>query len=144
MISFVLTIAALVVMLAVFKLHPVIGLFASAILAGLLVKMPLTDLASALSAGFGGTLVALGLVVAFGTILSYYLEKSGAIDELAKWMVRTLGPKNDVLALGIASYIISIPGAIFSVWHNVLGTIIANLMAKKVEQQTEKTEYVDV
>lgn len=108
LISLVLTIAALIVMLAVFKLHPVIGLFASAILAGLLVKMPLTDLASALSAGFGGTLVALGLVVAFGTILSYYLEKSGAIDELAKWMVRTLGPKNDVLALGIASYIISI------------------------------------
>lgn len=109
LISLVLTIAALIVMLAVFKLHPVIGLFASAILAGLLVKMPLTDLATALSAGFGGTLVALGLVVAFGTILSFYLEKSGAIDELAKWMVRTLGPKNDVLALGIASYIISIP-----------------------------------
>ncbi|MBQ3802922.1 MAG: gluconate transporter [Oscillospiraceae bacterium] len=109
LISFLITLAALVIMLAVFKFHPVIGLFASAILAGILTGMPLTKVATALANGFGGTLTALGLVVAFGCILSFYLEKSGAIDELAKWMVRTVGPKNDVFALGIASYIISIP-----------------------------------
>ena len=109
LISFLITLAALIIMLAVLKFHPVIGLFASAILAGILTGMPLTKVATALANGFGGTLTALGLVVAFGCILSFYLEKSGAIDELAKWMVRTVGPKNDVFALGIASYIISIP-----------------------------------
>ena len=109
LICFVVTLAALIVMLAVFKFHPVIGLFASAILAGLLTQMPLGDLTNALANGFGNTLISLGLVVAFGNILSYYMEKSGAIQELAKWMVRTLGPKNDVFALGLAGYIISIP-----------------------------------
>lgn len=109
LICFVITLAALIVMLAVFKFHPVIGLFASAILAGLLTQMPLGDLTNALANGFGNTLISLGLVVAFGNILSYYMEKSGAIQELAKWMVRTLGPKNDVFALGLAGYIISIP-----------------------------------
>ena len=109
LISFVVTIASLIIMLAFFKLHPIIGLFISGILAGLLTRMPLADLSTALAGGFGGTLTSLGLVVAFGCILSYYLEKSGAIQELAKWMVRTLGTKNDVFALGIAGYLISIP-----------------------------------
>ena len=109
LICFVITLVALIVMLAVFKFHPVIGLFTSAILAGLLTQMPLGDLSNALANGFGNTLISLGLVVAFGNILSYYMEKSGAIQELAKWMVRTLGPKNDVFALGLAGYIISIP-----------------------------------
>ena len=36
LISFLITLAALIIMLAVLKFHPVIGLFASAILAGIL------------------------------------------------------------------------------------------------------------
>lgn len=107
--SFIITLAALIVMLAGFKLPSVIGLFSAAILAGILTRMPLGTLANSLAAGFGNTLTGLGLVVAFGCILSYYLEKSGAIQELAKWMIRTIGPKNDVFALGLAGYIISIP-----------------------------------
>ncbi|MCD8035814.1 MAG: bile acid:sodium symporter family protein [Clostridiales bacterium] len=32
----------------------------------------------------------------------------------------------------------AIPGAVFSVWHNVFGAVIANLMAKGVEKEEEK------
>lgn len=109
LISFLITLAALIFMLTKLKFPSAVGLFIAAILAGLLTRMPLNELADTLTSGFGGTLSGLGLVVAFGCVLSYYMEKSGAIDELAKWTVRKLGPDNDVFALGIAGYIISIP-----------------------------------
>ena len=122
LISFVITLVALILMLTKLKLDPTIGLLSAAILAGLLTRMPLADITSAISSGFGSTLSGLGMVVAFGCILAYYLEKSGAIDEMAKWLIRKLGPKNDIFALAIAGFIISIP-----VWMGAAWVMLAPL-----------------
>lgn len=37
----------------------------------------------------------------------------------------------------------AIPGAIFSVWHNVFGAIIANLMAKGVDKAADESEALE-
>ena len=133
LISFVITLVALILMLTKLKLDPTIGLLSAAILAGLLTRMPLADITSAISSGFGSTLSGLGMVVAFGCILAYYLEKSGAIDEMAKWLIRKLGPKNDIFALAIAGFIISIP-----VWMGAAWVMLAPL-CKKLAKLTNKS-----
>lgn len=109
LIRFATVLAALVFMLSGLKTQPFIALFTAALLAGGLTRMPPHQLTQALADGFGGMLGRIGLAVTFGCVLSQLLEKSGAVEELASWMIRMLGPKHDVLALGIVACAVSIP-----------------------------------
>jgi gluconate:H+ symporter, GntP family len=70
----------------------------------------ITDgLVKVVAGGFGGTLASIGLVILFGTILGYFLEKSGAAFVMAESILRWVGKRRAPLALGLAGYIISIP-----------------------------------
>lgn len=133
LIVFLVTLTFLIFILAYFKLPSILGLFLSAVLAGLLSGLNMKDLTGALSAGFGGTLSAMGLVCAFGTMLSVYLDKSGGIIELAKWAVRKFGKEKDMLAVGGASYLISIP-----VFYGVAFYLLAPLN-KELSKMTRKS-----
>lgn len=62
-----------------------------------------------ITSGFGSTLTSIGIVIVLGTILGYFLEKSGAAIVMAESILKVVGKKNSPLAIGIAGYIVSIP-----------------------------------
>jgi GntP family gluconate:H+ symporter len=66
-------------------------------------------LVKVVAGGFGGTLTSIGLVILFGTILGYFLEKSGAALVMAASLLRCVGKQRAPLAIGLAGYVISIP-----------------------------------
>lgn len=109
LLAFVITMAILLISLIVFKVSPGISLFVCAILMGILCGMPLTDITSNLTSGFGSIMSSIGLLIIFGGIFGKMLGDSGGMEEMAKGLLRVFGKKNDMLALNLAGFIVSIP-----------------------------------
>ncbi len=75
----------------------------------------------------------------FGLIAGYYIPKLMGYDEtICKTMSIEVGMQNSGLAVVLAnqyfSAIAALPGALFSVWHNVTGSILAVLWSKNNER----------
>ena len=109
LLAFVITMAVLLVSLIAFKVSPGVSLFACAVLMALLCGLPLHDILSYITSGFGNIMTAIGLLILFGGIFGMMLGDSGGMEELAKGLLRTFGKKNDMLALNLAGFIVSIP-----------------------------------
>ena len=109
LLAFVITMAVLLFVLIKVKVSPGVALFACAILMALLCAIPLTDTLGYLTSGFGSIMSSIGLLIIFGGIFGMMLGDSGGMEELAKGLLRTFGKKNDMLALNLAGYIVSIP-----------------------------------
>lgn len=109
LVAFVIVFALLLVALIKFKVTPSVGLFAAAVIFGLIVGMPAADILNNLPAGFGNMMKSIGLLIVFGSIFGDFLGESGATEELAKGMVRLFGKKHDLLALNLVGFILSIP-----------------------------------
>lgn len=109
LVAFLITITVLLIALVKFKVSPAVGLFVSAILMGLLARMPVADLLANIGKGFGNTMSSIGLVIIFGGIFGIMLGDSGATEEMAKGLLRMVGKKNDLLALNLAGFIVSVP-----------------------------------
>ena len=109
LIAFIITMAALLVALIKFKVSPGLALFASAILMGFLGGVGMTDMLGYLTSGFGGMMTSIGLIIIFGGIFGMMLGDAGGMEELAKGLLRKVGRKNDLLAMNLAGFIVSIP-----------------------------------
>lgn len=59
--------------------------------------------------GFGKTLSSIGLVIAFGTVIGTFLERTGGTKVLANAIIKGVGLQKSPLALNLAGLIISIP-----------------------------------
>lgn len=120
----VLTIFFIVYLTAKYRVNAFLALLLAALFFGLLsfiftgtpplldVKegdKTITGLINLITGGFGSTLTSIGIVIVLGTILGYFLEKTGAALVMAKSILRVVGKKNAPLAMGIAGYVVSIP-----------------------------------
>ncbi|WP_288047492.1 GntP family permease [Pseudothermotoga sp.] len=104
-----LTIIFIVVSTVRWKLHPFLALIFAAFIYGLLSGMKLADIISSITAGFGGTVSSIGIVIVAGTIIGFFLEKSGGAFTMAESVLKLTGRKNVPLAMSIIGYIVSIP-----------------------------------
>lgn len=109
LLAFVITMAVLLFALIKLKVSPGVALFACAILMAVLCGIPLNDTLNYLTSGFGSIMTSIGLLIIFGGIFGMMLGDSGGMEELAKGLLRTFGKKNDMLALNMAGFIVSIP-----------------------------------
>ncbi len=104
-----LAVGLIILSTAKLRLHPFLALIAAAFLVGLLVGMPLTDLAEAVTGGFGAIMGYIGLVIVFGTIIGTILEKAGAAFKMAEVVIRWVGEKRPQLAMSLIGAIVSVP-----------------------------------
>ena len=91
------------------KLHPFLVLLVAAIGLGILAGLPVLEVISSVTEGFGNTLGYIGIVIAAGTIIGTVLEKSGGALVLAESIVRWIGKARSALAMSLAGAVISIP-----------------------------------
>ena len=92
-----------------FKLHPFLTLLLAAIFMGFLGGLGTTDVLARLTEGFGNTLKSIGIVIACGTIIGTFLEKSGGARSMASSVLGIVGDKRAPLAMSITGFIVSIP-----------------------------------
>ena len=92
-----------------FNLHPFLGLLGAAIVMGFFSGLDEAVIITKMTEGFGSTLKSIGIIIAFGTIIGIFLEKSGAAKTMAATVLKIVGEKNSALAMNITGYIVSIP-----------------------------------
>lgn len=139
---FVLAIVALILMISKLRIHPFLSLLFVSLVFGLIGGVPLLDakdadgevittgITSLIGEGFSSTFKSFGLVIIFGTLIGYVLEKTGAAFQLADALVRLIGKKHPVLAIQLMGWIVCIP--VFS----DSGFVILNPVRRALAQRT--------
>lgn len=111
--SLVLILLAVIVFIvyatAKLKLDAFFVLLLAAFLAAFAYQIPLNEIASTITKGFGGILGYIGLVIVLGTIIGVLLEKSGAAIAMVDFIIRIIGDRFPKLTMTIIGYIVSIP-----------------------------------
>ncbi len=91
------------------KLHPFLALLGAALIAGFAYQLPSAEIIKTITAGFGGILGYIGIVIVLGTIIGVILERSGAAITMAETVIRLLGQRFPTLTMSIIGYLVSIP-----------------------------------
>ena len=109
LISLIIVVILMVIASSKFNIHPFLSLLFAGIVMGFVGGLTQAEITSTLMSGFGKTLGSIGIIIAFGTIIGVYLEKSGGAMALANWVIKVIGMKNSVLAMNLTGFIVSIP-----------------------------------
>jgi len=109
LVVFAISILILLVSIIKFKLNPFIALLLTSILTGFLVRMPISDISSTISSGFGNTLGSIGIVIGLGIVFGNVLSESKATQSIANGLLSKTGNKNAAIAVTTAGFLISIP-----------------------------------
>lgn len=105
----VIVVLFIVVATVKFKIHPFLSLFSATLIMGFISGLDGAVIIEKLTEGFGNTLSSIGIIIAFGTIIGAYLEKSGAAMRIARSILGTIGEKRSVLAMNLTGFIVSVP-----------------------------------
>lgn len=106
---FVIGIAVLLFLCIKIKANAFISLMATALIMGLLAGMDGTEVISAITEGFSGTVKSIGIVIIFGILLGNYLDAAKGTNRMALDAVNLVGQKRAGLAMAITGYLVSIP-----------------------------------
>jgi len=104
-----LAVAFIIYGTAKLKLHAFLVLLVTAIGLGLAAGLPLADVISAVTDGFGSTVGYIGIIIAAGSIIGTMLEKSGGAVVMAESIIRWIGKAQTIFAMSLTGSIISIP-----------------------------------
>ena len=103
-----LTVIFIVLLTAVWKIHPLPVLLSASMFFGICMGVPVVKIMEQLSNGFGNTLSGIGLPVIAGCVIGAFMEKRGALRVLADRILALTGVKRAHLAMGLIGYVVSI------------------------------------
>jgi gluconate:H+ symporter, GntP family len=125
-----LAVLLLLVLIIRLKLHAFVALVLVSLLVAIATRIPLGDIVSTLTDGFGATLANVALLVGLGAMLGRLLEFSGGAQVLADSLVRRFGENRAPLALGVAALLFGLPiffDAAFVVFLPIVFTVARRL-----------------
>ena len=101
------SVGLMVIAISKWKIHPFIVMTVIALLVGLIwgTVYPESELTpakvvSSVKSGFGDIMTSIGIVILCGTIIGTILEKTGAALTMANAILKLVGKKNSVVAMG--------------------------------------------
>ena len=109
LISLVLTIAFIIIATAKYKIHPFLTLIVASLAIGLIGGLDTGTMIKTLSEGFGNTLKSIGIVIACGSIIGTFLEKTGAAKSIADSLLNLTGKEKSPLAINLTGFLVSVP-----------------------------------
>lgn len=115
------------------KVHAFLALIIAAVCIGLIGGMGTTQTMEAISAGFGGTLGNIGIIIGFGVMMGQIFEVTGAAERMARTFLKLFGKGKEEIALSLTGFIVSIPIFCDS------GFVILSPLAKAISKETKKS-----
>ena len=109
LIYLLITIVFIVLSTAKYKVHPFLTLLIASLGMGVLSGLDVNFVVKTVSEGFGNTLKSIGIIIACGSIIGTFLEKTGAAKSIANKVLQVVGNKNSALAMNLTGSIVSIP-----------------------------------
>lgn len=103
-----LGIILLLVLIIKFKINTFVSLVITAILVGIGLGMPLTNVATSVQAGIGSQLGELSIVFGFGAMLGRLVADAGGAYRISHTLIQKFGKKRLQIAIVLASFIIGI------------------------------------
>src|SRR5512140_1566196 len=103
------SIAFLLVLILVVKLHAFVALILTSMALGLATGMGPEEVLKSIQTGFGDALGFIAVVVGLGAMIGRFLEYSGGGRALADWLLRKFGTDHAAWAVLIASFIVGLP-----------------------------------
>ena len=97
---------------------------------GVLVNMPLPDVAKTVTDGFGGTLGSIGMVTGLGVMLGKFMFESGGIESISNKILKAFGEKRSPIAVSLSGFITGIP---------VFGDVVYIMFAPMLRVLSKKT-----
>ena len=131
LIALIVIVVLMVIAASRYNFHPFLSLLLAGIAMGFVGGLNETEVTNTLMSGFGKTLGSIGIIIAFGTIIGSYLEKSGGAKTLANWALKLIGKNRSALAMNITGFIVSIPVYCDS------GFIILSSLNKAISKKTK-------
>jgi Gnt-I system high-affinity gluconate transporter len=139
MIFVLLSIAALVLLIVGLKVHPFLAFLLSAILAGLLLGMPIAQIPGSIEKGIGGTLSQLLGIVCLGAMFGKLIAQSGAAQRIAQALMNAFGPTRITWALMFTGLIVGIP-----LFYNVGFVLLVPLIFSVAYQSKLPAAYLGI
>ena len=102
-------IAVILFLVIKLKMHAFLVLIIVSLLTALATGLPLGEIVSVMTGGFGSTLASVALLVGLGAMLGRLVETSGGAQTLSDAFIKLFGEKRAPLALGVASLIFGFP-----------------------------------
>lgn len=114
------------------KMHPLIALLVTSVVVGFLAGMPQDKLVKSIISGAGGTLGAVGIVVALGAMLGKILADTGVTGAISETIIRKVSTPFLPWAMAGVAFVIGIP-MFFEVGLVVLLPLIFSV-ARKLDE----------
>lgn len=133
------TVLALIVMIAVGKVHPLLAFVIAAIGAGLALGIAPDALPKSIEKGIGDLVGSLTIVLCIGAMFGKLIADSGAAQKIATVLIRAFGDKRMGVALGLTGFIVGIP-----LFYNVGFVLLVPLIFSLVYQSGRPLVFLAV
>ncbi len=114
--TIIVAVVLMVLAISKMKMHPFIVMLVIAMIVGLFwgvvdpeSGLTPTEVVNQIKNGFGSIMTSIGIVILCGTIIGTILEKTGAALTMANAILKVVGEKNSVVAMGAMGYVTGIP-----------------------------------
>lgn len=104
-----LALVSLVILIAGFKINPFLAFLVVCIIAGLFLKIPISQITKSVETGIGAILADTLIVIVIGAMLGKLIAASGAAQQIATIIMNAIGLKNIHWALALIGLVIGIP-----------------------------------
>jgi len=126
LVSALLSVVALVVLIARFKLNPFIVLMTVSLALALATGMPPQTIVKSFETGVGGTLGHIAIIVALGTMMGKMMAESGGADRIAQTLIGLFGAQRVSWAMAVVGFLVGLP-VFFEVGFVLLVPIVFNV-----------------
>jgi GntP family gluconate:H+ symporter len=109
LVSALVSIVALVVLIARFKVNAFIVLMTVSIALAIVTRMPPQNIVKSFEAGLGGTLGHIAIIVALGTMLGKMMAESGGADRIAQTLIQFFGERRVPWAMAAVGFLVGLP-----------------------------------
>ena len=109
LIAALVSVIALVVLIARFKINPFIVLMTVSLALALAAGMPPQSIVKSFETGVGNTLGHIAIIVALGTMLGKMMAESGGADRIAHTLIQLFGEKRVPWAMVMIGFLVGLP-----------------------------------
>ncbi|GAA3837184.1 gluconate:H+ symporter [Sphaerisporangium flaviroseum] len=102
-------IALIVVLITRFRLHPFLSLTLGSLAVGAIAGLPMADVITSFTNGFGSTAAGVGTLIALGAMFGKLLADSGGADEIVDTIVGRSSPRSLPWAMAAVGSLIGLP-----------------------------------
>ena len=127
--SVLLAVGLLTIMIAWGKVQPLLAFVVAAMVAALMLGMPLAKIPGAIEKGIGDLLGSLVVVICIGAVFGKLIADSGAARRIAVSLINGMGPSRIPIAMTITGFVVGLP-----LYYNVGFVLMIPLIFSMVQQ----------